>query len=390
MLIPQVTVVIFEGGQAKTDLDRLIASVRREVVLDTCEKLMAVAEIDETVLVTNYRDLAESASSLGVTVDYEPPGSAQFHFGKRLREVIVTHGIENVIYMGGVAAPLITCKEFADIAVALKRERNLVVMNNVQSADLVAFAPARAIDEIELPNKDNPLGNLLREIGMRRVLVPNSGRVNFDLDTPADFLLLGMHPWCGPRAKRAIDALNWSREKIDEAADVLRQPSKEVAVIGRVGPSVIQYINSNMVHRMRVFSEERGMKALGREDRGEVVSLLGFMIQETGPEKFFDYLAKTVDVAFIDSRVIFGHLRKQLSDWDRFQSDLGRHDLVKDEWTREFTRQANAAKIPIVLGGHSLVAAGLWLMAEMIVKEREESGYRHSTYMLSQGNRLLR
>lgn len=387
MLEPRVTLVIFEGGQARTELDSLIASLRREVVLDTCEKLKVVEEIDEVILVTSYADLAEAAREMGVSVDFEPPGARPFHFGKRLREVIVKYGIENVIYMGGAAAPLITAEEFSDIAVALKRERNLVVMNNVQSADLVAFAPARAIDEIDLPNKDNPLGNLLREIGMRRVLIPNSGRVNFDLDTPTDFLVLGMHPMCGPRAKRAIDALDWPRDTLEAAMEVLRQQSKEVAVVGRVGPAVIQYINSNMVHRMRVFSEERGMKALGREERGEVVSLLGFMIEEVGPEKFFGYLARTADVAFIDSRVIFGHLKKQLTDWDRFQSDLGRYDLIEDPWTREFTRCARSARIPVVLGGHSLVAAGLWLIAEMIVKEREASGYRYNTYSLSRGVR---
>ncbi len=386
MLQPKVTAVIFEGGQAKTDLDRVIAGVRKQVVLDTAEKLAKVREIDEVVLVTNYPDLALEAKSLGVTVDLEASG-APFHFGRRLREVILDHDIENVIYMGGAAAPLLTGKEFADIAASLKRERNLVIMNNVQSADLVAFAPARAIDEIEPPDKDNPLGNLLREIGMRRVLVPNSGRVNFDLDTPTDIQILGLHPACGKRAKQAIADLRWPRERIDLAFDVLRQPSREVAVIGRVGPAVIQYVNSNMVHRMRVYSEERGMKALGREDRGEVVSLLGFMVQEIGAKAFFSYLAEVADVAFIDTRVIFGHLRKQLSDWDRFQSDLGRHELVQDDWTREFTRCAYEARIPVVLGGHSLVAAGLWLMAEMIVKEREDGGYLHNTYVLSRGYR---
>lgn len=386
MLQPKVTTVIFEGGQAKTDLDKIISGVRKQVVLDTAERLTKVKEIDEVVLVTNYPDLAEEAGALGVTVDLETT-SAPFHFGRRLREVIVDHGIENVIYMGGAAAPLYTGKEFGDVAANLKRERNVVIMNNVQSADLVAFSPARAIDEIEPPDKDNPLGNLLREIGMRRVLIPNSGRVNFDLDTPTDILILGLHPACGPRSKKAIADLKWSREKIDLAFDVLRQPSREVSVIGRVGPAVIQYVNSNMVHRMRVFSEERGMKALGREDRGEVVSLLGFMVQDLGPEAFFSYLAKTSDVAFIDTRVIFGHLRKHLSDWDRFQSDLGRYDLVQDSWTREFTKCAREAKIPVVLGGHSLVAAGLWLLAEMIVKEREESGYRHNTFVMSRGFR---
>lgn len=386
MLQPKVTTVIFEGGQARTDLDRIIAGVRKEVVLDTAEKLAKIREIDQVILVTNHADLAERALPLGVSVDLEAPGTP-FHFGRRLREVIVQHDIENVIYMGGAAAPLLTAREFNDVAAALKRERNLVIMNNVQSADLVAFSPARAIDEIDLPDKDNPLGNLLREIGMRRVLIPNSGRVNFDLDTPTDILILGMHPQCGPRAKKAIADLRWSRDRIDRAFGVLREQSEEVAVIGRVGPSVIQYINSNMVHRMRVFSEERGMKALGREDRGEVVSLLGFMVQDLGPKKFFTYLAQTSDVAFIDTRVVFGHLRKHLSDWDRFQSDLGRFDLIEDEWIREFTRCACEAHIPVVLGGHSLVAAGLWLLAEMIVKEREESGYMHNTFVMSRGSR---
>ncbi len=383
MLQPKVTAVIFEGGQAKTELDRIIAGIRKEVVLDTLEKILLTRSISEVVLATNYPDLADRARRMGVLADLEGPESPKFHFGRRLRETIVRRGIENVIYMGGAAAPLLTTDEFGQIAMALKRERNVVIMNNVQSADLVAFTPARAIDEIELPDKDNPLGTLLRDIGMRRMLIPNSGRVNFDLDTPTDILILGMHPDCGPRTKVIVDSLDWSRATILRAYEVLRQPSKEVAVIGRVGPSVIQYINANMVHRMRVFSEERGMKALGREDRAEIVSLLGFMVQDLGAERFFQYLSSVCDVAFIDSRVMFGHLRKRLSDWDRFHSDLGNYRLIKDEWTREFTRAACEASIPVVLGGHSLVAAGLWLMAETIVKEREASGYRHNTFILS-------
>ncbi len=383
MLQPRVTAVVFEGGQAKTELDRVMIGVRKQVVLDTLEKLLMNRGIDAVVLATNYSDLADQARRMGVSVDLEGPEAPRFHFGKRLRETIVRRGLENVIYMGGTAAPLLTGDEFGQIATALKRERNLVIMNNVQSADLVAFTPARAIDEIELPDKDNPLGTLLKDIGMRRMLVPNSGRVNFDLDTPTDMLILGLHPDCGPRAKLAVESLDWSRQALLRAFDVLRQPSKEVAVIGRVGPSIIQYINANMVHRMRVFSEERGMKALGREDKGEIVSLLGFMAQDLGPGKFFQYLSSVADVAFIDSRVIFGHLRKRLSDWDRFHSDLGNYRLIEDDWIREFTKAALEAPIPVVLGGHSLVAAGLWLMAETLVKEREESGYRHNTFILS-------
>lgn len=364
-----VTVVIFEGGQAQTSLDKTISYVRSQVVLDTLSKLALASEIDRVILVTNNAELAGQASGLA-QVDFDSD-TRPFHFGARLRELIVSHKLDNVIYMGGAAAPLMTWEEFNEIALTLKANRNVVVVNNVQSADLVAFTPARAIDEIELPESDNALGNLLRGIGMRRILIPNSGRVNFDLDTPVDIQILGMHPDCGPRALEAIQSLDWPAHKLEQALRILRQDSKEIAVFGRVGPAVIQYINTNMVHRMRVYSEERGMKALGRDERGEVVSLIGYMIQELGPPKFFEYLAKVCDLAFIDSRVIFAHLNKQVSDWDRFQSDLGRYDLVGDEWVREFTRCAWEAPIPVILGGHSLVAAGLWLLAEMVVRERE-------------------
>ncbi len=377
---PKVTAVVFEGGQARTSLDLVLRDIRKQIVLDTLSKLRQAPEVDQVLLVTNYEGLASEAAEFAI-VDSEPNG-CRFHFGARLRQVIVKYGLENVIYMGGAAAPLISPGEFSQIALALKRSRNTVIMNNVQSADLVAFTPARAIDEIELPDNDNSLGYLLRDIGMSRMLVPNSGRVNFDIDTPADILILGLHPDCGARVSRVIASLDWPRNKISEALEILRDDSREIAVIGRVGPSVIQYINANMVHRMRVFSEERGMKALGREERGEVVSLLGFMVKELGPSKFFEYLSSVCDLAFIDTRVIFAHLQKQVSDWDRFQSDLGRFQLIKNQWVKEFTRSAWESPIPVILGGHSLVAAGLWILAEMVAKEKDESGYRHNTFIM--------
>ncbi len=379
---PKITAVIFEGGQARTSLDKIIRDVRIQVVLDTLAKLAGATEVDQVVLATNHKGLAGQASKdFDVIIDFDP-GESKFHFGARLREIIVKYRLENVIYMGGAAAPLMASEEFDEIASTLKTSRNVVIVNNVQSADLVAFTPARAIDEIELPENDNTLGTLLRDIGMRRILIPNSGRVNFDLDTPIDIMILGIHPDCGKRALKAIDSLKWPKDKLYQALNILRDDSREIAVIGRVGPSVIQYINSNMVHRMRVFSEERGMKALGRQERGEVVSLLGFMLQGLGPKKFFEYLSRICDIAFIDTRVIFAHLRKQVSDWDRFQSDLGRFDLINDVWVREFTKCACESPIPVILGGHSLVAAGLWILAEMVVKEMDEAGYRSNTFTM--------
>lgn len=109
------------------------------------------------------------------------------------------------------------------------------------------------------------------------------------------------------------------------------------------------------------------MKALGRDERGEVVSLLGHFLKEVGPRRFFDYLAGVCGAVFFDTRVIFAHLKGRVSEWDRFHSDLGEFEAITDPFIRDFTREARSCGIPIVLGGHSVVSGGLWLMAESLI-----------------------
>jgi hypothetical protein len=115
----------------------------------------------------------------------------------------------------------------------------------------------------------------------------------------------------------------------------------------------------------RVFSEERGLKASGREERGEGRSLLGFLLEEVGPERFFRTLSKLADLALIDSRVLFAHMRKWPTAQDRFLSDLLRAEEVQDPEIREFTAAAREAPIPVILGGHSLVSGGLYALVEL-------------------------
>jgi len=365
----KVSAVIFEGGRSKSAIEEQMTQVRKEVVLDTIDKFRSISEIDEIILCTNYLDLAEQAGSLGAQIDFDPD-TEKYHFGRRLTGVINDRRLENVIYMGGVAAPLIKPEEMAQVAVDLKERKNVVIMNNIQSADLIAFSPARAINYIEPPPADNILGLLLRRLGMKRILIPNSPRVNFDLDTPTDILILGMQQDVGDRTRQAIAHLDWDDSKIREARDAFSVPECHVLLSGRVGPPLMQFISMNMICHLRVLSEERGMKALGREERGEVISFVGQTIDVVGPRRFFEMLAQLCQVAFIDTRVIFAHKKLGVSEWDRFNSDLGRHHVVEDEFVRAFTEEANDASFPVVLGGHSLISGGIWLLAEEISAER--------------------
>lgn len=387
-----VAAVIFEGGNAGTDFDRQMATVRRGVVLDHVELLLSTPGVGPVVVATNYPSLADEAKALGAAVDLNGDISP-YHFGRRLAELVRRHGWEAVLYMGGAAAPLIRGADVEWIRRALvepppgavvspglapppgtPRLTGRVVVNNPQSPDVIAFAPAAAILQVPPPETDNALGHALRKAGFDRVLTPNDPRIHFDLDTPVDFLVLARQPGVGPRARAALDRLDWPRAGLDRAVAALREPNAEVALIGRVGPSIVHHVNATLPLRLRVFSEERGMKGMGREARGQVRSVMAALIQAVGPRRFFRELEAVCDVAFIDSRVLFAHWKGRVGDADRYASDLGHVDDIVDPDVRDFTRAAAEAAIPVVLGGHSLVSGGLWLLVDEVARGQARGG----------------
>jgi hypothetical protein len=139
-----------------------------------------------------------------------------------------------------------------------------------------------------------------------------------------------------------------------------------LALIGRVSPLALQALSKAMHCWTRAVAEERGMIAAGRFERGEVRSLLTPWIRARGVVGFFDDLAEMADAAIFDSRVLFAAQGRYPDAADRFASDLFLIGAIRDPWVRDFTRAAADAPLPIILGGHSVVAGGLYALAEII------------------------
>src|SRR5690606_33330804 len=188
----------------------------------------------------------------------------------------------------------------------------------------------------------------------------------FDLDTPADIAMLRQHPDCGAYLRQAAQNPLLDAIPVESVLDILRRTGSHVTLIGRVAPKAWEALNQATQCWIRVFSEERGMVASEREKRGEVQSLIGKLIEAEGFAAFFRHLGEMTEAAIIDSRVLMAHFKRQPSDADRFASDLFMVDAIEDEWLREFTAAAAAAPIPIILGGHSVVAGGLYVMSEIL------------------------
>ncbi len=362
-----VTVVIFEGGQEGSDVEREMAAVRQAFLLDNISKLKSSPLVGDIFLLTNYPNLAKEGDSLGVRSFVNNISPAKFSFGRELQKIIKENLPQHLFYLGGGGGPLLTVAEINDICRRLLAADKVILSNNSQSADLVAFTPASLLLQIAPPAMDNALAvELQNGNGIDQELIPPSLGTFFDLDTPADLLVMAATSWAGMRARESLAATSLDLDDIIKAYTVLAGDYEEILLMGRIGAPVIARMNLNLKARLRVFSEERGMKALGRLKNKEVVSFVGYFLEEVGIEKFFSYISSTVACAFIDSRVIFAHKKLEPTTADRFNSDLGRWQEIKDPFVREFTRAAVEAPIPIILGGHSLVSGGLWALTEDI------------------------
>lgn len=332
--------------------------------MDTLEKMNRVGEIEDIYLVTNDPQLAGQAETAGARVSLNHLTPERFHLGDALKELVREQGLKKVFYLSGGGCPLISEAELRAIARLLLERERLVYTNNSQSADMVAFTVTGDLSGAELPAVDNSLAWALQDhLGIEQELMPQSLGLLFDLDTPADILVLGAGPFAGPHTGAVLNSLNLDYSRLAAAKEVLKGYYQEVALIGRVGAPVIGRLNSILKLRLRVFSEERGMKALGRIDSGEVVSLLGLLLDHAGADRFFKYLARVARCAFIDSRVLMAHYHLDLSETERFLSDLGAWRELTNPWLKHFTRAAVECSIPVILGGHSLVAGSLWALS---------------------------
>jgi len=352
----------------------MVSLARQAITLDTIDRALKVGAIGPIVLATNSASLAESLCGRPVRVELEAPGE-EFHFGRRLRELITEQGMEKVFYIGGGSTALLSSEEMGRIAETLlssddatsSHARSGVIANNFYSTDFAAFAPAKAIESIEPLSLtlDNDLAwRLVKRAGLPCKELPRSAATQLDVDTPTDLMTLKPHPGVGPHTRRYLDSLELDTSHIEQALKFFTDRNAEVLVAGRVSASTWAYLESETACRVRLFSEERGMRASGRQARGEALSLLGFYLEEVGLERFFATLAQMSQAVFLDSRVIFAHRRIWPSAADRFYSDLRQAERISGPWVRRFTEAAIEAPIPVVLGGHSLVSGGLYALVE--------------------------
>lgn len=360
-------------GAATHPHEDLMRQAQRAACLDLIQRIETNLPTADIIL--NAPDLAWLTYPDVIRIT-DPP-TETFHFGQRLADIIEQYEFERVVYFGGGSAPLLDDQIMGMLADLLLNAGHLaripshiVLTNNRHSSDWVAISHVReALPIIRAQDRDNSIAWALQESGEYAVRVLSGIRpaTYMDIDTPADLALVRLHPNCGQHLRQATQSEIFDAIPVPAVIAALRQPGSQIALIGRVSPLAWGALNKVTRSWIRVYSEERGMVASGRLANGQVKSMLGILLQQVGPQAFFETLSTLCDAAIIDSRVLMAHQQQGLpAAAERFASDLFDVDAIADEWLREFTIAAANAPIPILLGGHSVVAGGLYVLAELI------------------------
>jgi CTP:molybdopterin cytidylyltransferase MocA len=377
-----LTLILMVGGGGDSPVEQALAGACRAAARDTIERALEADVASRIIVVTDDAEWAETLGDLPVVIDLDK-SRTPFHFGRRLAEVIERHGVHRAFYLGGGSAPLMDGSTLRAVADTIRRDDGLIVTNNIYSSDWAAFTPAEvAVQHANDLHSDNSLGWILsRQGGLAAHEWPRSAASQFDLDTPTDLLIAGLprpegsaRPFgsIGPHLREHIARLGWEDTHVRQAAKVLVTPAKQVIIAGRVPQSTWAYLESKTMCWIRVFSEERGMRASGRLSGGLVRSLLADCVAMVGLERFFHEMGKLADAMFLDSRVMMAARGSWPSPADRFYSDLRRPDDIADPFLRDFTVAALDAPIPVVLGGHSLVSGGLLALIDQVTEQQSD------------------
>lgn len=353
--------LVFDGGVGGSPVEDLVADARRTAALDSLERALATGAFAGAALITDRPVVSPIPVGLEVVASASP-----FHFGESLWQAVQERGLLRPVVFGAGALPLLTANDFAGIAARLSGADQLVITNNFYSSDLIAWTPGVALGALPvLPLSDNALPRLLNDhAGLPVEALPRSIATLLDIDTPTSLAALALYGRTGDRLTLLLAGANLDLAPYRRMMACVPDRSKTLLVAGRVGSHAWQYLERNTACRVRLYAEERGMQADGREEAGLVQSLLGHYIDAVGLTAAFGALAGMADALCLDSRVLVAHAHRSPSREDRFNSDLGHAERIHDPMLRALTSAASAAPAPVLLGGHALVSGGLMALVQ--------------------------
>jgi hypothetical protein len=357
--------IVFYGRGGTSEPEQLVAGAQQASVRQLLTDAAQSESFRRFALVTNDETLATALATELPALVVVPTGET-IVFGEQLRATVAQLDSAAVVYVGGGSAPLLDLEGLRRFA-ELVDEPGRVAANNLLSSDWVAFRPASALARTGPILTDNDLAwRLHHDAELERLPAEQTLVSTLDIDTPTDLALLTLAHDLPPLLRAYLDQHAPAVPALVAVEGVMADPYRTLIVAGRLNTGIWAKVEREVSFLKRLYVEERGMRASGRQARCEVRTLLAVLLHEVGPERFFALLGELGDALVFDTRPLFAQLSPHLSAADRFASDLLRPELIADPLVRDFTAAARDAALPVVLGGHALVTGGLWLLASRV------------------------
>ncbi len=347
--MPSTTVLLFDRGGRD-----LVSRVRTACAKAVVESLRKVSEASTIVVATAEPEGWQGAPCI---VEADPPGD--WHFGARFGELIGRYKAERVLYLASGAGFLFSEEDWERL-LGVNLPQPYAILNNFYSTDLALISPPWPVPDL---SRDNPLGMRLWQAGYACYELPRSAATQLDIDTPGELQILALHPHLPTCVREVLEGISTSRAQA--LLEAIVDPEAEVLLIGRVSGHLLRFLDQEAACRFRVLSEERGMEASGRAERGAVLSFLGLWLEGAGPTRLVRALSRLGDVVVWDIRVLMGHLGVWPPPEERYACDLMEAEKIRDPRLRELIEACRESSTPFLLGGHSLVSGGMYLAVEL-------------------------
>ena len=344
----------------------------------------AVRMVDEARAAV-VRDTAERASAAGFgrvrvfsTADIEGLDVEKTQPKQLIGDIISTAalGIDVPVCYGGGGMPTMMAADWEQVLEAISDGG--AVSNRMFSCDWVGSPRGRLLASVAGESVDNRFALRLRnDSGVDVRQFARSARSLLDLDTPTDLVVLSVAGevgslQIGPALARVIEEwrtlLSPSVERAVEVFEVMTRRDAELMTVGRISGADWAVVDRDTSCRVRVVSEERGLRVRGARAR----SLLGALFESLGCERFVSALGEVADGVIWDTRPFFSHLGWEVSRLDRFWADLGRPDEISFQPLAELVSALEGQ--PVLIGGHSLVSGGMLAAIDAAWTQRELSG----------------
>ncbi|MCX7943055.1 MAG: hypothetical protein N2746_00900 [Deltaproteobacteria bacterium] len=346
----------------------IVQRARRENLKDIVNRITGFNLFDKIILQTNALGVLSNRDDLEILNT-----SGIKNFGERLKLVLKKYPNSKIFYTGSGSSVFLDRRSLARFLEYLNKDS--IIANNLFSADYFLFSTDNPDLDIENVSTDNALPRfLIEKYGLEGIEIRRNEFSLFDIDGPLDLLSLKLSKKGGMNLKKFLSGVEIENPNLARAIESFTKNDREVLLWGRISEFLIQFLRYRTACRTKFVVEGRGLVSQGVK---EFYSIFFDSFYRLGEDFLFENISRYCSALFVDSRVLFAHLKIDVSKEERFSLDMLNYENICHRRVKGLCEMALNSKIPVIFCNHSFLNSGIPLLIDM---EWRRKGFKGSKY----------